>query len=53
MDDKTLLVTWNIENTVSEDRMKHWIDLVTKEAETEKFNVGQFLEDLFDDTKID
>lgn len=52
-DDNTLSVTWHIVNVESKNRMKHWIDLVAKEAAMEKFNVEQFLEDLFDDTKID
>lgn len=50
IDDNTLLVAWNIINTEFKDRMKNWIDLVAKAAETEKFNVEQFLKDLFDDT---
>lgn len=47
-DDKTLLITWNDINTDLEDRMKYWISLVTKAAKAEKFNVQQFLKDLFD-----
>lgn len=47
LDDSTLSFTWNTAEKSYEDRMAQWIYLVTKEAESEKFNVGQFLEDLF------
>ena len=34
-----------------QDRMKHWIALAVKSAESENFDVEQFLEDLFDESE--
>ena len=34
-----------------QDRMKHWIALAVKSAESENFDEEQFLEDLFDESE--
>lgn len=44
---ETLSATWQVEHDGFGDRMKNWICLVAKSAKTEKFDVEQFLNDLF------
>lgn len=43
-----LCVTWGMEETGIEYRMKTWMELVSKYAEKEKFNVSGFLKDMFE-----
>ncbi|MDE7225233.1 MAG: hypothetical protein K2O34_15810, partial [Acetatifactor sp.] len=43
----TLTATWHIANVDFQNRMKHWIALVAKSAQSESFDVEQFLKDLF------
>lgn len=51
LDDNTISITWHTVNTEFKDRMKNWINLVAKEADAERFNALQFLEDLFRETE--
>lgn len=51
IDGQTLAATWHVANADFQNRMKYWISLVAKSAETESFNVEQFLEDLFDESE--
>ena len=46
-DGETLSTTWQVAHKCFGDRMKNWICLVAKSAKTEKFDVEQFLNDLF------
>lgn len=43
-----LCATWGTEKTGFEYRMKTWMELVSKYAEKEKFNVSGFLKDMFE-----
>lgn len=49
MDEETLYSMWSTANTGYDNRMRYWISLVAKAAETEHFDVKQFLEDLFEE----
>ena len=46
-----LCATWGMEKTGFEHRMKTWMELVSKYAEKEKFNVLGFLKDMFESDK--
>ena len=52
IDDKTLTATWHVDSADFQNRMKYWIALVAKSAETENFDVEQFLEDLFAESNV-
>lgn len=43
-----LAVTWETGKTEIEQRIKTWIKLVSKYAEKEKFDVSNFLENMFE-----
>ena len=52
IDGQTLTATWHVVNADFQNRMKYWIALVAKSAETENFDVEQFLEDLFAESNM-
>jgi hypothetical protein len=44
---ETLCDTWHLSVNVVEDRMKTWVKLVSEQASYEKFNVNEFLSNIF------
>lgn len=47
-EDEIICETWNTDKKYA-DRIKAWVNLVVKQAETESFNVEEMLTDIFDD----